>query len=83
MSKIVVSGLGGIAQTIGQVTVNSGHTLQVNGNVYHDGYGAVRLPSGTTGQRPGSPQAGYMRWNTSTLSVEVYTGSTWKEFGSD
>ena len=83
MSKIVVSGLGGIAQTIGQVTVNSGHTLQVNGNVYHDGYGAVRLPSGTTGQRPGSPQAGYMRWNTSTLSVEVYTGSTWKEFGSE
>ena len=41
MSKIVVSGLGGIAQTINQVTVNSGHTLQMNGNVYHDGYGAA------------------------------------------
>ena len=41
MSKIVVSGLGGIAQTIGQVTVNSGHTLQVDGNIYHDGYGVL------------------------------------------
>lgn len=39
--------------------------------------GYLKLPNGTTAQRPGSPVAGYMRWNT-TLSVgEYWSGSEW------
>ena len=39
--------------------------------------GGLFLPSGTTAQRPVSPATGQMRFNTTTESVEVYTGSTW------
>ena len=39
--------------------------------------GAFDIPSGTTAQRPGSPNAGYTRFNTSLNGVEVYDGSSW------
>jgi hypothetical protein len=37
--------------------------------------GFIRLPVGTTGQRP-SPAAGQFRYNTTTGAVEVYTAGT-------
>lgn len=37
----------------------------------------VILPIGTTAQRPGSPDAGYMRFNTTFNAVEIYTGTDW------
>lgn len=39
--------------------------------------GYFDLPSGTTAQRPASPTAGAIRFNTSTGSVEFYDGATW------
>lgn len=39
--------------------------------------GFLKLPSGTTAQRPGSPAAGSYRYNTSINRTEVYTGSAW------
>jgi len=39
------------------------------------------LPSGTTAQRDGSPSAGYLRWNTTDTSAEVYDGSAWAAVG--
>ena len=38
----------------------------------------VRLPSGTTMERPSTPLAGYLRYNTTLNIVEFYDGSTWK-----
>ena len=35
------------------------------------------IPSGITGDRPGTPSAGMMRYNTTTKKVEVYTNSAW------
>ena len=40
--------------------------------------GYFDLPSGTTAQRPASPNAGYSRFNTSISKLEVYDGSTWQ-----
>ena len=80
MSKLTVGSLGGIPASLNQITVPAGHTLQINGNVYHDGTGALRLPTGTTGQRPSSPTTGYIRYNTQDGCVEVYTGSTWLQY---
>jgi len=40
--------------------------------------GAALLPSGTGGQRPGTPVAGMTRFNTDTDTLEVYTGSGWR-----
>lgn len=83
MSTLSVAHLAGTAATISQTNIPAGQTLNVEGNVYHDGTGALRLPTGTTAQRPGSPQAGYIRWNTDTLGVELYTGSTWKVYSAE
>ena len=65
MSNLTVGSLGGIPASLNQITVPAGHTLQIDGNVYHDGTGALRLPTGSTGQRPSSPNPGYIRYNTS------------------
>ncbi len=43
--------------------------------------GAAKLPAGTTAQRDGSPSAGYLRWNTTDTSAEVYDGSAWAAVG--
>jgi len=39
--------------------------------------GSDRLPSGTTAERPASPQIGMMRFNTSVNEVEYYNGTSW------
>ena len=43
--------------------------------------GSGVLPAGTTGQRDGSPSAGYLRWNTTDTSAEIYDGSAWSPVG--
>lgn len=43
--------------------------------------GYFDLPTGTTAQRPGSPAAGYTRYNTTLNLVEVYNGSVWVAVG--
>lgn len=47
---------------------------------FNDSTGAVRLPVGTTAQRPGSANNGDLRFNTDTSLVEYYDGSNWIEF---
>lgn len=44
--------------------------------------GYLKLPSGTDAQRPGTPEAGMMRWNTTSSGVEVYDGTAWGSVGS-
>ena len=44
--------------------------------------GAFDFPSGTTGQRPGSPSAGYTRYNTTITALEVYNGTDWVAFAA-
>lgn len=43
--------------------------------------GALRLPKGTTAERPTSPENGYIRLNTSTGIVEVYANGNWRPAG--
>lgn len=38
---------------------------------------AIALPRGTTAQRPASAPSGAMRFNTQTLSLEIYNGTAW------
>lgn len=44
--------------------------------------GASIFDKGTTAQRPGSPVAGMVRFNTDSAGYEQYTGSTWVKLGS-
>jgi hypothetical protein len=42
--------------------------------------GAAALPAGTTAQRPGSPETGYTRFNSSLGYPEFWDGSTWERY---
>jgi hypothetical protein len=44
------------------------------------GTGSLEIPTGTTGERPGSPAAGMFRYNSSTGEFEGYT-SDWGSIG--
>ena len=39
---------------------------------------ALTIPVGTTGQRPGTPATGMIRYNTTESSYEVYASSGWR-----
>jgi len=45
------------------------------------GTGSGALPSGTTAERDGSPNAGYVRFNSDTSGFEGYNGSAWGALG--
>jgi hypothetical protein len=44
--------------------------------------GFLRVPVGTTTDRPIAPSAGDIRYNTTTNKFEVYDGSTWTNLGT-
>lgn len=52
-------------------TFVTGATFQINA------LDSMLIPAGTTGDRPGSPTAGMLRYNSSTGVIEWWTGSSW------
>lgn len=42
-----------------------------------NGTGAVKIATGTTAERPASPIAGHIRFNTTSGTLEVYSGTAW------
>jgi len=65
--------------------VNSGATdamtIASGGGVSFPTTGAITLPVGTTGQQPGSPASGMLRFNSTTVQFEGYNGSAWASVG--
>jgi len=43
--------------------------------------GSAVIPSGNTALRDGSPNAGYLRFNSETVSFEGYDGTSWGDIG--
>ena len=43
--------------------------------------GSAYMPAGTTGQRDGSPSAGYLRFNSTLAKFEGYNGTAWSSVG--
>ncbi len=67
-------------QTItGNSTVTG--TMAVTGVASFNATSAVKIPVGTTAQRPGTPVAGQMRYNSTLDQAEVYSGTEWKAVG--
>ena len=56
-------------------------TATFAGNVLLSGTGVLDLPVGTTAQRPGSPNSGMIRFNTSLVTFEGYDGTAWGAIG--
>ena len=45
------------------------------------GTGAIKIPVGTTGERPGSPATGDLRFNSTLTAAEIYNGSSFVSVG--
>ena len=61
------------------ITANA-DTMSVPNNLYFSGTGSIRLPNGTTGERP-TPFVGMVRYNTTTAGFEGYTATGWGNIG--
>jgi len=73
-SKVSVSGSGIASDTIDFDI--AGTTVAQIGEEY------IKLPTGTTGDRPGTPATGMFRYNTTNNSLEIYGSSAWEPAGS-
>jgi hypothetical protein len=69
------------------LNIGSGKTLAVAGTASVSGTftvsatSAIKIASGTTAQRPGSPAAGQLRYNTTLGKFEGYNGTVWSSVG--
>lgn len=68
----VVAGTDGMSFNSGNAAIEFLSRVELNTT------GAVRLPIGTTAQRPATPVAGDLRFNTTTTDTEFYNGTAWE-----
>lgn len=63
-----------ISSTSGNIilTPASTNVVKIDSNT------SLQLPSGLTGDRPGSAVAGMLRWNSSNTELEYFNGSSWQ-----
>jgi hypothetical protein len=61
------------------ITLNAA-TANVPNNLNFSGTGTIRLPNGTTAERP-SPTAGMIRYNTTENTFEGYAAGAWGSIG--
>jgi hypothetical protein len=78
-SPPAIGGTSAAAGTFTGLTI-SGGTLTTPATLTFSSTASVRLPNGTTAQRPGTPQTGMIRYNSDTDSFEGYT-TTWGSIG--
>jgi hypothetical protein len=73
ISQVEVNGTGASTDTV---------TFDINGNeVAQIGAQHIKVPSGSTANRPGSPANGYIRYNTDLNVFEGYVNSAWTGIG--
>lgn len=74
------SGVTSVSGTANQIDSSGGTTpvLSLSSTLVFPGTGAVRLPNGTTAQRP-SAAAGQVRYSTTRSTFEQYDGTNWLE----
>ena len=74
--KILGDRAGGVGDVV--LEVNAASTIQLlGGDVTFGSTGAAKLPAGTEVQRPGTPAAGMIRFNTDADKFEGYDGASW------
>ena len=78
-SPPAIGGTAAAAGTFTGITI-SGGTLTTPATLTFSTTASVRLPNGTTAQRPGSPLGGMIRYNSDTTKFEGYT-TTWGSIG--
>ena len=77
MSILNVGEIHGSTENNREIMMENSNNLVITGTLAHNRLGRFTLPVGTTAERPSSPSAGHMRYNTTLNYVEVYNGSAW------
>jgi hypothetical protein len=72
-----VNGAAAVSWSLSEIGALPAAGGTLTGNLDNTGTGYIRVAVGTTAQRPASPQAGWIRFNTSRGCFEGYTGSQW------
>ncbi len=78
-ANINISGSGSFGSVASPGTIAAG-SFQGNGSGLTN-VTASGIQSGTTAQRPASPNTGNLRYNTDTASTEIYNGASWANIG--
>ena len=63
------------------LNIGSGKTLTVAGALNVTATDSIKVASGTTAQRPGSPATAQFRFNTTLTKFEGYNGTAWASVG--
>jgi|SRR6056300_463322 hypothetical protein len=78
--------IGAGTYTSGKFSISDGSTERLNidasGDVTMSSTGSVKIPSGTTAQRPSSPANGMIRYNTTLDVIEEYRNGAWEKLSS-
>ena len=79
-----ISNIGIVDSTVSSTNTNANIYLAPNGTgiLKVNANTAVTLPVGGSGDRPGSPAAGMLRFSTGTNSLEFHDGSQWVTINS-
>lgn len=77
MSVIKVQKLIGLSDKNFNIEMPEGAVLNIQGGFAQDVNSSLKLPVGTTDQRPTNPNAGTIRYNSTLGTVEGYNGSLW------
>ena len=70
-----------IAQGGTAATTAAGARASLTVVAYTTTTGSATIPAGTTGERDGSPAAGYFRFNSTAGAFEGYNGTAWGSIG--
>ena len=69
--------IGGWSAPANLLQMDMSGNLTVAGDITMSGTGMIKVPVGTTAQRPGSPAVGMIRYNSTRGCYEGYTPSGW------
>ena len=75
-----VNGNTTLGNASGDTILLNAATATIPNNLNFSGTGSIRLPNGTTGERP-SPTAGMIRYNTTENTFEGYAAGAWGSIG--
>jgi len=67
--------------TFNGTNVGIGGAVNADHQLYMHGTNALKIPAGTTAQRPATPVEGSLRLNTTVNNMEYYDGSDWQGAG--
>ena len=68
------------AQSTNRRTIyGRGVQFDVDDQVYIESTNSIRVPKGTTAERPANPENGHFRYNTNDDQFEAYQNGAWRE----